>query len=1191
MAEKFGVDFVFKPKVDRKSASDLNKYLAQIQRDFAALNRETEFNIQGLTSLSKTVERFSKNLPNAVRAPLQELIDLGKELEKVNKKAQDLKGKRRAAGSSKERREIDKELVETAKAIEVLNRQITAQKGKYKQQIEAVDKFVKELKHASQYGVREFTKEIQKAGSSAFGSFRRGDVFGGLRSIGEGYKSGSKLSEGAKAKVALSKVPTAEGGIDPASVGLLTKAIAGLGSSAAIIAGLATSIAGLVGIIVVASDHQAKLNKTILAGTGTVNDFYTNSNKYRKSVDELRNAAIESDWSFRRFGFGAEGALKIVNAYAQTSTGSLNKTAQAFGQLGGSVDQGMKEFVYSAVSYGKALGMEAEEVASMMGNFQTEVGYGANQVQQVMGNIVQAAATANMPVSKFMDIFRSVNPHVELFINRIEELTGAIAMLSKNMRPEDVKKFMNAFGKGLEDESFQSRLHKVLRAGVGKTSKILEVGFNKKVEVMAAGLPGELGGKFSKAFKGPQKDFEKFLTQAKAAGVSGTQIGEMTKLYHAEKARQKGDPLMMATAVKGAGMTEQIQLLKAQRKTITGGTGRIEGLDEHVLEKMGYSQEQQNAFNSFVAATSQMVTAVETYGTTGSKSADAQLKAIIASRGMIKDAQGKAKTADQITPEDLGSLAGHQDFEELIQQAYEQAQLTKKTAPTALDLATTQANATLSITDMLQNVIGYLLEKIFKVLNDIVSPAIEGIWNWMTGSKEEKQRTKDVEEYRKGFKGWDTGVRLSEEAGGGTIGAAQLEAQMDLAAKAVQAGISSGQSGVAATGISKLIDKEALETIDPKLLAELINARGGANVGGGSQTTGGESLKAVEEFKKLLKEQGKEKALQFLESSVRGGSETLLMEIAQNAAGRGYVSEEAVKAGGDYRRAGTVAPGQTYKTEQQTVDEDTVTELRELGKRSGPDKEALVKAVLDRVGASEETREAINKKYFSGNLQQEAIKGPGVVAKALAPAKSDKVQKEETNKLIRSGEKESSDAVSATEDVYNKTNDVLSLLKAGIRFEQSFLTTKYYNVIKKATLESFRTSLLEFAVLSARMQSDEGFAKTFAGAGYDIWSLAQSDPANAMRLLAEANTGGGDINSKIKEGLEGTKQTGGDVYTTGLYQLHRGETVLSPGEVARRGEGGNVVNNVSLVINGANMTPQQFKNEVYAVLSDLERRS
>src|SRR5690606_983011 len=159
----------------------------------------------------------------------------------------------------------------------------------------------------------------------------------------------------------------------------------------------------------------------------------------------------------------SEGALKVINKFAKESTGSLIQTRNELIKLGdGDIQAGVTKLARNALAYGKALGMEIDQVGSMMGNFVGEVGYGAQNVQGIMGDIVSAASTSNMPVHKFMDIFRQTIPHLELFTNRIEELAGTIKLLSKNMSPEQVKQFMSAWSGGLGKDDFKSRLKKTL---------------------------------------------------------------------------------------------------------------------------------------------------------------------------------------------------------------------------------------------------------------------------------------------------------------------------------------------------------------------------------------------------------------------------------------------------------------------------------------------------------------------------------------------------------------------------------------------------------------------------------------------------------------------------------------------------------------------------------------------------------
>jgi len=189
--------------------------------------------------------------------------------------------------------------------------------------------------------------------------------------------------------------------------------------------------------------------------------------------------------------------------------------------------------------------------------------------------------------------------------------------------------------------------------------------------------------------------------------------------------------------------------------------------------------------------------------------------------------------------------------------------------------------------------------------------------------------------------------------------------------------------------------------------------------------------------------------------------------------------------------------------------------------------------------------------------------------------------------------------VDGGENVYDGINDVVGILKKGIILNQPFLTGKYKNVLKEATLDSFNTALRDFAVIEAKLQTDSGFAQDLAKSGQDIADAGIS-LSDVSKLKPDAEGGLTKFISDTKLKSDGSRQMGGPVPDTGMYKLHKGEAVLDQstyGSVQRSlrdgggagaGGGGTTVN---LTINAApNWTPQQFESSVQSVMDKVARR-
>jgi len=600
--EKIGVTVPVRMEVDERSAAEVRKKLSRMKADWKEVSKASKLSVKEIKNITTAAEAFSSKLSKGAQASFKEFAKLGDELDDARQKAAALRDQMMRTKGAAAKKSVGAEFEAVKKQIVGLNKQIAAQKKSSKG-------YGSELKSVIK-AQRRYRASLEKAASYT-GKNMLSDITSGLRRGGKGgfgriLGAVGKRVHGAAAKRAVAAgagaAPGAAGAAGGAAMmGGLSRAVMGLSKSVPYLAAAAAAIGVLWKVLAAASEHQTKLNKALLEGTGTANDFVKNTQDYKDVLDELRNAAIDNAGSMLKFGADSEASLKIVNQFARESTGSLIKTRDTLASLGaGDVRRGMNEFARNAIAYGKALGMESTDVASMMGKFVSETGYSAGLVQDAMGNIVRSAATANMPMTKFMDIFRRVLPDVELYQNRLEELTGTIKLLSKAMSPKDVQRFMDAFAKGFKGVDFKQRLKTVLITGTGFVSKALSKDFESKAQVMARNFakwarPGEdITAEFQKAYKGGEKSMGDFVAkmQGRAARegekISGTVIGDAMKLASYEATRRKGGALNMATAMRGGGMLATYKILKQLSQSFTKG---FDGLSEHVIRQLGIGSE------------------------------------------------------------------------------------------------------------------------------------------------------------------------------------------------------------------------------------------------------------------------------------------------------------------------------------------------------------------------------------------------------------------------------------------------------------------------------------------------------------------------------------------------------------------------------------------------------------------------
>lgn len=1025
-----GIPVTVTPKVDERSALEVTKRLSKLKTEWASVAQSSRISLKEIQQISSKVANFGKVLSHSAKDWGREVKDLGSKLQDAVQKAEDLSKMAKHADTPEEKEKLSEEFQKASDAVQDLKDQIDDHhkaNQKYGRElrntIRAQQKFTSSLEKSADYSKADAVKDILKSLGKGLSSGNVGGVKAGLAGAGQHAAQGI---QGGMARTALNA-----GDSDPGS---MSKTVQMLGSAASGIGAIAVAVGALWGFIKAASEHQTKLNKALLDGTGFVNDFTSDTRAYKQTVDDLRGATQDAAGSLLKYGGNSEIAAKAINAFAKESTGSLIKTRDTLKSLGkGDIAAGVEEFSRNAMVYGKALGMESTEVAGMMGKLVSEAGYGAEKVQDLMGNVVKAAATANMPMTKFMGIFRSVLPDVELYQNRLEELTGTIKLLSKTMSPKDVQNFMNAFSKGFQGMDFKQRLKTVLVAGTGFVSQTLGKDFDMKAKAMAQNFEKYATpdmGSFADAMKGGEASMAKYVAKAQAnaarqgAEISGTQIGDAMKLASNEAARRKGGPLNVATAMRGAGVYSTYKILNKFGQTLTTG---FDGLSEHVMKQLGISEQQYEALRTTSQSLKTQKAFLQQYGKTNSKSMNKALRETIAMRKNIK--------ADDVTQKDMQNATDEDLF-----QAAELSNTLKKGQQTAEDLAQQQASSTLSIDDKISNVIAFLLEKIFKASSGILDK-LDEIMNSLPGFFSGKPA--EVKKWDQMSKALDD---IKESYKGEGVSKQNFEFVADMMKKQIQAG---GTPDMLINTFKQMLDPSAFGG-DEKLQLTLERIRDS------SQDLPGDLMKLLT---------------------------TKDAQVSQR------VENKAAKRASE--RSETRRPGTQQEKVYRTSDEKKAAqEAADLE----TDLEEIVKNTRASADSQQEIADSSPARSTAGGGQ---IPGQTAGSPASPKPSADaKHSVEATESLHKAVEDQTQDQSRQGEDIYDGIKDVAGILRKGIKYEKSWMGTVWLKTLKEGTLESFQAALLEFAIIEAKM-GDEKFKGELAKRGTDVLgtSLGLSDIA------------------------------------------------------------------------------------------------
>jgi hypothetical protein len=1201
MADKttlsIGVQFVS----DSTSISTINREAEKLRRDLDKKLRGVEVNwkkvaksataaTSEINAISDSAAVFAKKLSAATISSVGHLKKLGDELDKAKHDAEELaKVYKTAEAGAKEG--IAAQMDKAAEAISDLTHQIDMERMARHKEVKELEKVVKiqqkyqkRVKDAiqSDSGMFEGAKNKVSGGSfkgllGDFGAGIKKSLMGGIARRGEAKAASANLAAGG-----------GEAGM-AASASEIAKAGKMLGSAALALGAAVAGFSAFIALVKAASDHMTGLNKALIGGMGYANDFVSDAKGYRGVMDEMRGAAINSAGAMLRFGKNSKDTMEIINAYAKESTGSLIKTRNTMVDLGGSVESGMQEFATNAIVYGKALNMEAADTAAMMGKFQTEMGYGANQVQDLMQDVVKSAATASMPMSKFMEIFKSVTPDVELYRNRLEELTGTIKLLSKTMSPRDVQQFMDAFKKGFGGTDFKQRLKTVFVAGIGNVNKVLEKGFSSRADTMAKKF-GVSQKEFQAAFKGGEKGMAAMVNKLQAQGkqLSGTDIGEAMKLASYEGTRQKGGPLNTATALRGASMGETYQILKKMSQRF--GTG-FDGLNEHVIAQLGISEQQYLAMRQTNQSMQVWSDQIQKTGRTSSKS----LNEGIARRMMAQD--DKLKDNNEALKA-FAKMSG-EDQERMLFEASAEHEENMGKRVTMEDLTQEQVTATTSISEKITNVIAFLLEKLYNVLQPILD-LLDDVWGWLTGNDNQKEMIKEMKSWRDDSVGMyekaaeDLSRKAAETKDPKKKAAIEQEAakqgalaeEMRMFGEKFQGNVRSGTSG--GDLVKNMISPETLVKNRKQILDMITKS---PDIRKSMEFGDSDALARFRD-----KESGNDpKDLDVIYRLLGSGRTTAnVMALGRDQVASQNPSEEAARKAkyrGATKREGTkeyAGPKNIAEREKLRLAEEA-SDIDEIFKRDYPGEPAKTRAGTEiSAPISAKTKETTG--VGAGD-------STGAKTASVAPNLEKMVEASKTTSETSALNLEKSDSMveilaaikTATESINIQSmgmsmhlGDIKQFMKGpGIHLNKSHWKNDSVEAMRSMFDEVLEEELTMFLFSLIQFMGEEGEANRKLVIGSEGARAKLIGKGGGISTLAGGQfTSLATLEGRLPDPLKlGHRDFGGDVPVTGMYRLQKGEMVT------RRGEGDkSVAISATININGANdphMVASIVRNEIY----------
>lgn len=1072
--------------------------------------------------------------------------------------------------------------------------------------------------------------ELKDGLEEGFDSFKGKDISGLIKGAGKlgstllkgiGAGGGAALTRGGakmQAKgadmggaggTALKAIGSVMGKLGP-TLGMLAKLGPLLSTSAAI-------FAGIVKVMLDAESAAKGMNKEIVESAGAADILYKHGGDAQgafkeldKTLDSIRYDATDIAQNMK-YGMKAEDIINVTKGFNQAGV-SLVSLKQAFKNAGDAAEssaaqvQDFGDLARMSFVYSRMMGVSLSEITEMQGEMFTEMGTSLSGIQLQFARMTKDAVESGIATNKFFNIIRGISADLALYTTRMGQATTMLKVLGKVMNPREAQKFMQTAVQGLKQMGEEDRIRLTLLAGEGKMRDVITKDLNRKTQLAYADLASASGTTIEEvraaAAKGGQ-DLEKILEKV-APNQRAAFKSALAEIKMDKNAMQKGGLVGTAEAAANLSAAGALTATKAALQRF-GGKGKLSemtGIQAMAARKAaGVSLEQFRAMAKMEQAVDeQKDTMKQAFQAQAAGKADpTQLKMLERLKAIGITSEDQLKAAD-----DADIIAAmEQSDQDALAAATEQK-----------DYAAETAKATTSIMDKMETIIEGIFEFIYEALKDVIADLNEFI-NMVADIAGKERKHDPVRESK----------RILRE---------QQTKENAPVVKALQDAMKEGGGGKAAF----------LKQMGPVLekgMAASKAEQAEAFAKQFAKKEGKDWDKLSEEEKKGYLTKGQEElGKQTAAGSTRGGIGGMAYEDFSNLV---HLSTKGVGAADVQSQADMM--GKFLKTAQLTDDQlksfrDTYAKKMAAGgtmegsiygaareaKLDDKQIQAMMVAMMGSLGDEELAKFATQSKTLQAGLARPpaggaaaappatgqqaaaakaAAPGSGVAAapgaaaaaapapggaaapggSAVAPTQPAAPMAVTAAPPATKGEQAIMDQVGdGTIDVVKNLQDLWDALRRkGIRLEQSWMDSKYKEVIEKGALEAIRKGLFEYALYTAA--DPQKVIDQMKGSGFEeVGKMATAyadDAAHANFLKKVSGNAQGGIVTSVGGGLAKIEAAPGE----GLASIGPGERILPAG--AGGGAGGVTVNVNG--IGGADLA-NYLKGKIADAIYEYKRR-
>lgn len=652
--------------------------------------------------------------------------------------------------------------------------------------IERHGKAIKQWEEFQNKSVRERIELTSKGLKDAWSALKSGDAAG----LGDLLGSGASLLAGGAARSGVAAAGAGSAGGAAAGAGA-AGAAAGLGTAAAALAAVAIPLAAVAGtlalvvkIVMDAVNQTKQFNKALLESAGA-GDFMMGNmndgvNDFVAGMSTARRAA--TDFVFNvKWGTVADDLFKIQTA--------ANDAGLTFKEMAGDTTAlvngmtGLTGHMELALRYSKLLGVSSTEVAEQMGKWQTDLGLGLKSLEERFATITKLAMESGFGVKRFYTMVGQATTGVALYNVRIEEAARLLKLTGEVLGESEAADFIQTLQKGFSGDDYPTRLKRVMLTGMEDTKRIV----SKSAVATGARLATDFSEPLQKAMQGIGMDDTEIGLALSGEGMV-EQLGKM-----GEKDQRKLLHELQSQGKSGQDAARQLQNVMdlanaAQKGTMDSMVGALDNLD--MGGKLAMLLDSQLMGNKRLSE----MTELERHVFSQTQGLDTEMVEKLAR-------MEQSLLADYEAAEDY-----HGTFSDYVQEfGYREEELAGAMSEQEY-LAQASVEATRDLSNIMENGIQYVLEKIFGLL--------EGVFHYMTGMSDTEVQAK--------------GAALAESEGQlGNLLKAQERTQRDLEAakKAEATATTKGEKEDAAKEVARLTkmleSQEAESTLKRRQIGEM----------------------------------------------------------------------------------------------------------------------------------------------------------------------------------------------------------------------------------------------------------------------------------------------------------------------------------------------------------------------------------